>query len=145
MAPRDIERFADAIRQSQEHLDVRQWQSFVIDFSVEFDRRREIWAHIQESIPNHKTTNGIYALFAGGDCLYIGKGCPIWSRIKSHYNAAHGHDPAPRWVEFFSQHQTKVNVYWLDYSPSEERSIDDQLRRNLEFFLQRKYQPLFDK
>ena len=141
---RDIERFSDTIRESQTHLDIQQWQSFVLDLSVEFDRRREIWAHIKDSIPNHKTTNGLYAFFAGNDCLYIGKGRPIWRRVKSHYHSSHHSDKAHRWVEFFSQHQTKVTVYWLDYSPFEEHSIDDQLRGNLEFFLQRKYQPLFD-
>jgi hypothetical protein len=140
----EFERFSDVIRDSKEHHDICEWQNFKLDLSVAFEHRKSIAEHIQDSIPNYKTINGLYSFFDGDKCLYLGKGRPIWKRIKCHYDAAQGHDKARRWCDFFSQYRHCVTVYWLEFDPLSDDRDNDQLRSVLEYLLQRKYQPLFD-
>jgi hypothetical protein len=78
----EFERFSDVIRDSKEHHDICEWQNFKLDLSVAFEHRKSIAEHIQDSIPNYKTINGLYSFFDGDKCLYLGKGRPIWKRIK---------------------------------------------------------------
>jgi excinuclease UvrABC nuclease subunit len=65
--------------------------------------------------------NGIYVYRLKNEILYIGKGNPIYGRIKSHYEECHRQpkgDRTGRWHKFFSQHIGAMEVQW--------RVVDDQ-------------------
>lgn len=84
---------------------------------------------------------GLYAYFnASGQLLYVGKGAPIWGRIKSHYResfeAVPGDTRTHRWHRFFRRHAGKLTVFWLP--------LDDEAdRRIIEKMIERVEQPLF--
>ena len=143
--PKIFEKLTVAIASSKELLEIEQWKNFELDFSTPTENKNEIYQLIKNSIKNYNSLTGIYAIFDGEKCLYIGKGKRIWERIKCHYNAAKGLDKEVRWTEFFKQYQKKVRVYWIEYRKLEDAILDDKLRELFEHILQVKYDPAFEK
>lgn len=140
-----FEYFATEIRRAERHRRIEEWNRFRLDFSVPFERKSEVYQHIKHSFSNDLCAAGLYAIFSGKKCLYIGKGRPIWKRIKDHYRASKGHDKAIRWVDFFSRYQLSLTVYWLPFAPFSDEESNDQLRGLFEYLLQTEYRPIFDE
>ncbi len=136
---------ATIIQQFEQDADILQWSSFQLDFATAYEDKQNIIANIKNNIPDYKFQNGLYAIFDGSKCLYIGIGRPIWSRIKSHYNAAKGKDSAIRWVQFFSQYQKPLNVYWKSLDGFENDRVGDRVRELIEHILQDRYKPRFEE
>lgn len=143
--PNIFEKISVVMDMSKEHLDIEEWDNFELDFSTPKENADEIYQLIKRNIKNYNNLSGIYAIFDGEKCLYIGKGKCIWERIKSHYKAAKGLDKAVRWAKFFKQYQKKVKVYWIEYRNLENETLDDKLRELFEHILQIKYDPVFGK
>lgn len=128
-----------------DHEKIEMWENFVVDFSTPFDKKDSVISLIKQNIPNHKTMTGIYAIFDGKTCLYIGVGRPIWSRLKCHYNASQGKDQAKNWVGFFSQYKKPLRIFWLEYNEINDTIIGDQTRILIEHLLQHIYLPMFGR
>ncbi len=135
---------ATIIQQFEQDADIQQWSSFQLDFATAYQDKQNIIANIKNNIPDYKFQNGLYAIFDGPECLYIGVGRPIWSRIKSHYKAAKGKDSAIRWVQFFSQYQKPLTIYWKRLDGFEDDRVGDRVRELVEHILQSRYLPLFE-
>jgi hypothetical protein len=91
-----------------------------------------------------KKINGLYALkHAKYGIIYIGKGKPIFNRIKSHYYATKGKEKAPAWKQFFEYMTDDMTVYWYEVNHLDE-VVGEQAREVLERLLQIKYKPLFE-
>ena len=136
---------ATIIQQFEQDANIFQWNSFRLDFSTTYENKENIIAIIKNNIPDYKFQNGLYAIFDGSECLYIGIGRPVWSRIKSHYKAAKGKESAKRWVQFFSKYQKPLTIYWKVLDSFENDQLGDRVRELIEHILQAKYLPIFDK
>jgi len=91
-----------------------------------------------------KSVNGLYALkHPQYGIVYIGKGKPIFNRIKSHYYATKGKEKAPAWKQFFEYVTDDITVYWFEVDNTDP-IIGEQTREVLERLLQIKYKPLFE-
>lgn len=130
------------LEQFQNNLIIESWESFQLDFSKNFENKDEI---IQKIKKHTEKKAGFYSIFKNKDCLYIGIGRPIWSRLKSHYYASQGKDKAKRWDDFFQKQRTELTIYWKEFSCCENHKIDDKARLLIEAILTEKYKPEFDK
>jgi hypothetical protein len=91
-----------------------------------------------------KRISGVYALkHPRYGIIYIGKGKPIFRRIRSHYKATQGREKAAAWRQFFSFINSDITIHWYDVDHS-DFFIGERYREALERILQIKYQPLFD-
>lgn len=130
------------LEQIQNNLIIENWENFQLDFSKNFEYKNEIIQKIKSKTENK---SGFYSIFKNQDCLYIGVGRPIWSRLKSHYYASQGKDKAKRWDEFFQKQKTELTIYWKEFSCVENHKIDDKVRLLIEAVLTEKYNPEFEK
>jgi hypothetical protein len=85
--------------------------------------------------------DGVYVYNREGHYLYVGKGRPIFSRLKSHlresYEEVPGDTKDNRWHRFFSQHSGRVRVYWME--------VEDEMdRRVIELVLTKLLSPTFE-
>lgn len=86
-------------------------------------------------------SDGLYAYMQGTDILYIGKGKPIFNRLKSHYREAYrevsGDTKTKRWHRFFEAHTGELTVLWIPVKEETTRKI-------LELALQVHFKPAFE-
>ncbi|WP_018394763.1 GIY-YIG nuclease family protein [Bacillus sp. 37MA] len=86
------------------------------------------------------TTAGIYLFKSANDeILYIGKGAPLFKRIKSHYNKLSIENTRSKRIQYFqSMEQKHPTIFWLE--------INDQADRELvEHMLAYTLKPLYKK
>ncbi|MFJ8243690.1 GIY-YIG nuclease family protein [Peribacillus asahii] len=75
---------------------------------------------------------GIYVYVnAAEETFYVGKGSPLKSRIKSHYNKLLKKGSDSRRVEFFQNNQGNMTIFWLEIEDEEEREIVEHLLSHL--------------
>lgn len=139
-----METIADVLKNSKDLLEIEKWQNFELDFSIPVEEKIIIFQKIKSNIENFKNVVGIYAIFDGDTCLYIGQGKRIWERIKSHYQASKGLVSNKRWVGYFEQYQKNLKIFWIEYNKLNEPVLDDKLRGLFEHVLQIKYNPIFN-
>lgn len=139
---RKIETIINKIELSKNDFNILSWHNFNIDFSHPLERKNEIIKILKENL---KDTLGFYAIYDDKECLYIGIGRPIWSRIKSHYYASHENDRAVKWVNFFKENQKQLQIYWKEYCVSDNIKIDDKVRQLLESILTETFNPKFER
>lgn len=97
--------------------------------------------------PLKRSIHGLYALkHPQYGIIYIGKGKPIFRRIRSHYKATlkKGHEKAPAWRYFFELINSEITLYWFEVDHA-DLFLGEQYREALERLLQIKYKPLFDR
>jgi len=91
--------------------------------------------------PSKKEPKGLYAYKKGEEWLYIGKGNPIFNRLKSHYHDSIKQQMEPmrakRWYRFFSKHADHLTIYWIEVKKESTRKI-------LETALHEVYKPAFN-
>lgn len=124
------------------NLEITKWKNFKIDFSTDFENRKQVVETIKEELQEKQ---GFYSIFNGKECLYIGIGRPIWKRIKSHYYSSQGKDKAKKWLDFFSQNKIQLTIYWHEFSISENKKTDDKIRSLIENVLENIYRPKFEE
>ncbi|TAF44405.1 MAG: hypothetical protein EAZ64_06995 [Sphingobacteriales bacterium] len=127
------------------YSEIENWQNFELKFETKLSEKHMVIDIIKSEIPNFVKLNGIYSIFDKTECLYIGVGRPIWSRIKSHYTASQKEDKAKRWSDFFSQYKRTLTVYWIQFDNIENKIIGDKARILVESILQEKYKPKFEQ
>ncbi|MGV6827845.1 MAG: hypothetical protein ACWA45_00450 [Flavobacteriales bacterium] len=90
---------------------------------------------------------GFYSIFKNDQCLYIGKGRPIWKRIKDHYYASKSeiNPKFKKWIEFFNQNQSNLTIFWTEFKGTENTKQGDKLREIIENILELKYEPKFER
>lgn len=85
--------------------------------------------------------NGLYVYEKDGETLYVGKGKPLFKRIRSHYEESYreinGDANSKAWYEFFSSHQGKVKIYWKELEGEQIRTIIEQM---LDYLLKPKFE-----
>lgn len=108
----------------------------------EAEKTRQI-EYLKNELGLDKGSNpkGLYAYKRGDELLYIGKGSPIFNRLKSHYRESY--EPVPgdtkdrRWHKFFSTHTGDITIYWI--------SVEDETSRKiLELALHSHFKPSFE-
>jgi hypothetical protein len=129
----------------RKYSEIENWQNFELEFETELSEKNKVIDKIKTEIPNFATLNGIYSIFDKAECLYIGVGRPIWSRIKSHYKASQKENKAKRWSDFFSLHKKTLTIYWIQFDNIENKIIGDKARILVESILQEKYKPKFEQ
>ncbi|MBT3245186.1 MAG: hypothetical protein HN352_18725 [Bacteroidetes bacterium] len=86
--------------------------------------------------------DGLYAYKMGKEYIYIGKGKPIFNRLKSHYRESFKEPrkdgKGGRWNAFFSQYIGELSIYWI---PVEEE-VD---RKTLEIALHETIETTFEE
>ena len=86
--------------------------------------------------------SGVYLYERKGEVLYIGKGKPIFNRIKSHYIESYrevgGDTQDKKWHRFFSKYNGPVTAYISEI----EREAD---RKIVEMVLQESHETVFSK
>jgi len=115
-------------------MDIPSWKKFdlsaIDNVGFQFDRN----------------VNGIYAIYnEEWGCLYIGKGKPIYGRLKSHYKATMGHDNSGAWNQFFKYFNKDLTAYWHEVDDHESKDVGEVRRKIIERILQMKYNPIFDQ
>lgn len=71
--------------------------------------------------------NGIYAYKQEERWLYVGKGAPLFGRLKSHYRESF--EPVPgdtkdnQWHRFFSSHTGRLTIYWTQVDSETDRQV----------------------
>lgn len=115
------------------------WESFIIKHvapeSIELEK--ETFDYIKKQVGNK---SGIYVYATTNEeILYIGKGNPLFSRLKSHYIESYRPVPGDRsgrFHAFFSSNQGEIKIYW--------KELDNELYRQIvEIMLKTLYTPKF--
>jgi hypothetical protein len=74
---------------------------------------------------------GVYVYEKNGETLYVGKGNPMYSRIKSHFiescQEVPGDTKYKTWHKFFSKHRGDVRIYWKEMEDEKIRKIIEQM------------------
>lgn len=111
------------------------WHSFRFQ-QVKTNNAIERRFNLQIIESNLKSRKGVYIYVdTAGEVLYIGKGSPLKSRIKSHYNKLSMVTNNKR-VAFFQNNQGTMEIFWLEIEEDEEREIVEHL---LSYLLKPKY------
>jgi len=75
--------------------------------------------------------NGLYIYEKDGTILYIGKGKPLFDRIKNHYISSYqevsGDTKDKKWHRFFSANQGKLRIYWRELEDEETRQVIEKM------------------
>ncbi|MFL0361670.1 GIY-YIG nuclease family protein [Pseudobacillus sp. 179-B 2D1 NHS] len=112
------------------------WNSFRLAQVVP-NSNQEKQTNIKLIESNLSDKKGIYVYGdAAQEILYVGKGRPIKSRIKSHYNKLLKIGSDSRRDVFFQDNQGTFTVFWLEIEEKEERELVEHL---LSFLLNPKY------
>ena len=86
--------------------------------------------------------SGVYLYERRGEVLYIGKGKPIFNRLKSHYIESYrevgGDTKDKKWHRFFSKYNGPVTAYVSEIRREADRKI-------VEMILQEFHKPVFSK
>jgi hypothetical protein len=102
------------------------WNTFELYHGYQEYKRRN-YLKIKKNVGGKK---GIYVYEKDGVILYVGKGNPVYSRIKSHYRASFEKVPGDThntWHAFFSKHCGKVKIYWKELEDERVRRIIEQM------------------
>lgn len=100
---------------------------------------KETHLEVAKAIIPDRNIGGIYAYFKDSECLYIGKGKSLQSRIHVHMLEAESIWGADKWKDFFSQYQGKLDLYILKIGEQDFKG--NQLRLIIESILTVEYNP----
>ncbi len=112
-------------------------------FGLEHGKEAIFENNIEKIRTRVKKKSGIYAYKKGEKILYVGKGNPLFDRIKSHNRASFKSVPGDTkwntWHKFFSHSKNigKVKVYWKEVKIEAERVI---LEKILAYVLEPKFE-----
>lgn len=120
----------DKIKQFLEEnnfLPISDWNSFeIIHRNVPPKDSQEI-DKIKNIVSNK---NGLYVYKKDRKTLYIGKGQPLFKRIKDHYRLSYEElacDRSGKWHRFFSTNQGKIRIYWKEEKNEDVRQIIEKM------------------
>lgn len=111
------------------------WKSFELSHG---SQQQQTYDVIRKNVGKNY---GVYVYEKDGKCLYVGKGKPLFSRVKSHYLESWKKAPGDRtdiWYRFFSLHKGKVKIFWTKI---EDKEIRDIVERMLTHLLKPKFEP----
>jgi hypothetical protein len=127
------------------HQDYKSWPSLQLDHEPPGDRNEEkrVFSLIDNFCRKQgKRISGVYLYERKGEVLYIGKGKPIFNRVKSHYNESYrevsGDTKTKKWHRFFSKYNGPITVYISEIGREADRKI-------VEMILQEFHQTVFSK
>lgn len=123
--------------------DIEGWSSFELDFGTPLIEQERIGQIIRFQIPDHESIPGIYAIFNGGACLYIGTGMSIPELIYAHYLASHGPGASVPPADVFSQYRKILKIHWKGFRLNMPESIALQALELIKSILKIKYRPLY--
>jgi hypothetical protein len=132
-----------ALLRISDHHDYKSWPSLQLVHEPPVDeneKMRVISLIDQFCRRQNERISGVYLYERNGEVLYIGKGKPIFNRIKSHYIVSYrevaGDNQNQTWHRFFSTYNGPVIVYASEI----EREAD---RKIIEMILQEYHKPVF--
>lgn len=113
-------------------LSLNKWRSFEIEHSgkppANRKEQQEIYRLVKDNVLNKC---GLYVYTKNKKILYIGKGKPLFNRIKDHYWLSYkelsGDNKNKTWHKFFSSHLGRLKVYWKELEGEEERIIFEKI------------------
>jgi len=143
MAPKKIN--YKALLKVTGHQDYKSWPSLQLVHEPPGDitEEKRVFSRIDNFCRNHgERISGVYLYERKGEVLYIGKGKPIFNRIKSHYIESYrevgGDTQDKKWHRFFSKYNGPVTAYISQI----EREAD---RKIVEMLLQETHETVFSK
>jgi len=106
------------------------------------DKQKRFYNKLRDfSKINGQLINGLYLYKRNDEIIYIGKGKPIYNRIKSHYRESFqevsGDTKLKTWHKFFSAYLGNLKLYIIEIKEEKDRKI-------IELMLQKIYQPSFE-
>jgi len=102
------------------------WNQFVFLHESPMDRDDELanFSRLRDIVSR---INGLYAYRLNNDWIYVGKGKPLFERLKIHYQSCYrpvsGDTSSKRWHRFFSEHCGELTVYWKEVEPETDRQV----------------------
>jgi hypothetical protein len=127
------------------HHDYKSWPSLQLVHEPPGDRNEEksVFSRIKNFCRKQdEQISGVYLYERKGEVLYIGKGKPIFNRIKSHYIESYrevgGDTQDKKWHRFFSKYNGPITVYVSEI----EREAD---RKIIEMILQEFHETIFSE
>jgi hypothetical protein len=133
----------DVIKQiiSENHISkeaiINEWEYFNIDHGPNEQFNPEIILSITQKID--RKTKGVYVYtYTDRDSvnlLYIGKSKDLPDRIRNHYRERFGDTGLPRWIQFWSQHQYNMRIYYKELEFEADAHLDEALRIIVERYL----------
>jgi hypothetical protein len=134
-----------ALLRISDHHDYKSWPSLQLVHEPPVDeneKMRVISLIDQFCRRQNERISGVYLYVRNGEVLYIGKGKPIFKRIKSHYIESYrevgGDTQDKKWHRFFSKYNGPITVYIYEI----EREAD---RKIVEMLLQGFHETIFSK
>jgi hypothetical protein len=120
----EIEKFLE----DNDLLPINNWHSFEIihkgilpEGSKELDEIKDIVLR----------KNGLYVYEKDGIILYVGKGKPLFDRIKNHYISSYqevaGDTKDKKYHRFFSTNQGKLRIYWKELEDEDTRQVIEKM------------------
>ncbi|WP_066065267.1 GIY-YIG nuclease family protein [Neobacillus soli] len=135
---RDIKEEIEKLLENQGYypLTTMLWNSFKFtQVRPNSDQEKQMNLKIIES--NVKDRKGIYVYKnAAAVILYVGKGNPLKTRLKSHYSKLSKGNSIRRRDAFFQDNQGTLTIFWLEIEEKEERELVEHL---LSYLLKPKY------
>lgn len=124
-------------------LPFENWTSVEIEHSPPSskEKQKQFEDELQRfSKKSGKMINGLYLYQQKDEILYVGKGKPIYNRIKSHYRESFQQVPGDTkfntWHNFFSTYSGSLKLYIIEIEEETDRRI-------LELILQKILNPVF--
>jgi hypothetical protein len=124
------------------HINIENWNNFELNFGEAYPKHNKI---ISDKINEGKPTRGIYAIKESNRFIYVGIGCNIIDRLKSHYKDVHNENKAyPRWSAFFQNYGKSVKIYWKEIDLVEDNKKNAKMLEVIERILQEKLDTEFE-
>ena len=145
MKQRDIKSDFQLFLKEKRFLPLSAWEK---PFSLVHGDRKNFKENIKKIRSKVGKTKGLYVYKKGKRILYVGKGGPLFNRIKSHYIESYskvlGDTRWDTWHNFFSSKRNKglVTIFWKKVEAEEERYI---LEKMLQYVLKTEFEPFRKK
>lgn len=109
---------------------IEKWDSFEIIHLAPKNNleRNDCYKYIKSKVQNK---NGLYIYKKDDRIIYIGKGKPLYNRLKNHYQSSFeevsGDTKDKIWHKFFKKYRGKLKVYWKEQEDERIRQIIEKM------------------
>lgn len=142
----DYEYFLEKLKEFRTNIDIKYWNYIEVNHSNSRNKQDFRRTLLNKEIFPLKVS-GLYAYFAGGKCIYIGKAKNIQNRLESHFLSSQNLDNLSRGAKhrrlFGKYLEENLTIFYKELDDTFHSQIGEELRTTIERLLHLKYKPEF--